>query len=203
VNSRGQKAKTLRPLDGAWRSTNRNTAASALVVTYVESWSIAGLPDRPVFRREDTLGSARTESLDGVEQFTTTARGPRGDEYAGDYERDESRRGRFRMTRAGESRGVRGSSRTTGQRLREQYLRNLGAVLGAREAAIRAAPDRAAARAEIRAALTETIRAAKGDPEFLGPEVDHLTGEIERRMLDGGASAADIDQLLEDGDINP
>ena len=136
-------------------------------------------------------------------QFATTAIDPLGDELRGDYARDGSRRGSFRMARTGTARSLKGDAKSDGQRLRKRFLRNFGELLAAREPAVRNAADRERARAEIRAALEESIRHSAGDPEFLRPEIESLTRAIERHMLDGDESAAGIDAMLEDGRINP
>ncbi len=120
VNPRGVKEKTLRgsPAQG-WRSRVRAEPASASVITYAEDWSIQGLPARPVFERVDVLGSARTESLDGVTRYATTEVSADGSELRGSFERDGTRRGTFRMTRAGPVSGVQGSGGSQGERVYE------------------------------------------------------------------------------------
>ncbi|MFQ5417693.1 MAG: hypothetical protein ACE5FL_11660 [Myxococcota bacterium] len=215
VNNRGQKSKTLRAHgEHGWRSANRPTASSASVVSYVENWSIEGLDDKPVFRREDVLGSGLMDSLDGVTQYTTTEVAPGGDELRGAFQRDASRRGTFRLTRAGTSKSLEGGSPSVGQRFRKQFLGSFRDALKQREKALHDLSDEGAdgqisaearerARAMIRAALLESIRAARGDPELLAPEIESLSRLIERRMLDAGADAHEIDQMLKDGRLNP
>ena len=75
-------------------------------MSYTEAWSIEGTPDLPVFRREDSLGGERTESLEGVTLYTTTSADPAGNWFKGSFERDGSRKGSFRMLRAGTGQGA-------------------------------------------------------------------------------------------------
>jgi hypothetical protein len=215
VNDRGQKSKTLRKHgEYGWRSSSRASAASASIVSYVENWSIEGLDDKPVFRREDVLGSGLMDSLDGMTQYTTDQVAPSGDELRGSFQRDASRRGSFRLTRAGTRKSLRGGGESVGQRFRKQFLLSFRDSLEQREKTLRAlsrpesdgeisAENRERARAEIRAALVESVRASRGDPELLAPEIDSLTGRIEQRMLLGGADADGIDRMLKDGRLNP
>ena len=117
VNERGRKSKTLRGFDdGAWRSTSRPSAPSASIVTYTENWSIEAMPSKPVFLREDVMGSPSTESLEGVTRYETTEIDVAGGVLRGRYERDGVRHGTFRMMRSGETEGVKGSGLTQGER---------------------------------------------------------------------------------------
>jgi len=112
VNDRGSKSKTLRKHgEDGWRSSTRPTAASASIVTYVENWSIEGTAGRPIFRREDILGSGRTESLEGVTEYATAEVASGGNVLRGTFERDGSRHGTFRMTRSGPPQAVKGRAK--------------------------------------------------------------------------------------------
>jgi hypothetical protein len=124
VNPRGSKKKTLRKSGDDWRSNTRPTAASATIVSYVENWSVENVFGKPSFRREDILGSATTENLDGVTLFTTTEIASGGNVLRGTFERDGSRRGTFRLTRAGPVDGVKGSGKNQSERLRDAMLEN-------------------------------------------------------------------------------
>ncbi len=124
VNPRGSKSKTLRgSVEEGWRSTQKANAPSVSVITYVEHWSVEGLPDRPVFTREDQLGSQRTETLEGVTRYTTREVSGDGNSLLGEFERDGTRRGSFRMTRSGESRDVKDSGKSYYERIVEEYQR--------------------------------------------------------------------------------
>lgn len=133
VNQRGSKSKTLRGSDArGWSSSRSMGAASASVVTYQEIWSIEGLPGRPVFRRADMLGGGRTDTMAGITEYR--AREVGDDRIAGDFERDGSRHGTFRMWRSGEVGELKGAQ--TQQELQ-------------RRAAIRGLSQGAQSRAEV------------------------------------------------------
>jgi len=104
VGQRGRKQKTLRRRGDDWQSANHSQAASASIVTYVEHWSISDPTGKPTFRREDVLGSAEAERLEGVTQYATTEVLNGGDELRGNFTGDESRHGSFRVVRSGETR---------------------------------------------------------------------------------------------------
>ena len=120
-----------------WRSDARATPGSASVVTYIESWSVERAGSLPVFRLQATLGSARTESLEGVTLYTSTALDSSGDLVRGTFERDETRHGSFRMLRAGPVTGLgKNAERRTDplrQQLFERYLAAEEAEEGAKE----------------------------------------------------------------------
>jgi len=122
-NTRGAKTKTLRrQRDGSWQSASARQAMSASVVGYHETWTIEGLPDAPVFRRDDVLGSLRAESMSGRTTYATEEISPGGSRLRGSYARDESRRGSFRMMRSGEAKSV-GTKRSQEERTREALRR--------------------------------------------------------------------------------
>ena len=128
VNDRGKKSKKLRKVEGGgWRSQSSSQSVSASVLSYVEHWSILGTPEQPIFRREDQLGSERSDGLDGVTLYSTTWVDASGALLRGRFERDGTREGTFRMLRAAPVRGVKGSGRTQSERvrdaIRDQYFR--------------------------------------------------------------------------------
>ena len=103
INTRGSKKKSLRGSDEeGWNTTARARAASASIITYQENWSIQGLTDLPVILQEDVMGSGRSETLEGVARYETTAVEEAGRVLVGRYERDGTRHGSFRMRRSGE-----------------------------------------------------------------------------------------------------
>jgi len=125
VNTRGSKKKTLSGSDAeGWTTTSKAHAASASMITYQELWRIEAPTSLPVFRQEDVMASARTETLEGGSRFATTEVDPRGRVLTGTYERDGTRHGRFRMTRSGKVAFPEG--RTQSERQRE-VLRGLEA----------------------------------------------------------------------------
>ncbi len=217
VNSRGSKSKTLRKHgDDGWHSITRPTAASASIVTYVENWSIEGAPGEPIFRREDVLGSGRTESLEGVTEYAATEVTPGGDVLRGTFERDGIRHGTFRMMRTAPPRAVEGKAKSEGQRFYQKYLERFGEAVARGDGALEEAVTRRAkeggelsedvretAEARIRAAVEQSIRDAGADPRDLEREVDSVTRKIGELLLDEGLSLEEVEQLLEDGKINP
>jgi hypothetical protein len=215
VNPRGKKSKTLRGSDAkGWRTTARATPASASVITYTENWSISGLPRLPVFERVDVLGSARTEGLDGVTRFTTTEVEPGGRVLRGRFERDGSRHGTFRMTLAGPVRGVQGTRKTDGERVYELFFGEAGAALFQGDG-IRALQDRVRAgeqvpessraevREEIRRSLERQLRQRGVDPDAYSREIETLTRQIERQVIDEGRSFEEVQRMIEEGEIAP
>jgi murein DD-endopeptidase MepM/ murein hydrolase activator NlpD len=102
VNTRGRKKKSLRGSDAdGWNTVSRARAGSASVITYQEIWAVEGLPDLPVFSQEDLMGSARSETLEGVTRFETTSVEEGGELLLGTFERDGTRHGTFQLRRAG------------------------------------------------------------------------------------------------------
>jgi hypothetical protein len=213
-NTRGTKSKTLRYTRGAWRSASRPTAASASIVSYTESWSIEGTPELPEFRREDTLGGERTETLDGVTAYATTETDPTGDVLRGTYERDGTRHGVFTMRRAGAASVTKGSGKTQEQRLREYFFGREGAALmepgAARKEAERMIRDgeplppevKQALHEEIRSTVEQNLRANGSDPRTMGPQIESVTRQVERLVLEG-KSQSEIERMIREGRIRP
>ena len=125
VNDRGSLKKTLRSTDDGWQSAKRTQQASVSIVTYQQNWIIRGEPDLPVFLREDILGAASTESVDGLTTYATTEVRRDGLELVGTFERDGTRHGTFRMTRTGKVEGVKGSGKTQNERFRDLMQESL------------------------------------------------------------------------------
>ena len=96
VNDRGSKTKTLRKDGDDWRSTGRARAASAMTITYQENWIVESASDLPVFIREEILGPAGAESMEGRTEYRTQEIQAGGDVLIGTYERDGTRHGTFR-----------------------------------------------------------------------------------------------------------
>jgi hypothetical protein len=109
VNARGAKRKTLRgsPKEG-WSSEPAGAGASASVLTYAEVWRVDGPPRLPVFSRTDSLSGAGADGLQGLTRYTTRAVREGGDLLEGGFQRDDTRRGTFRMLRCGEVEVFRG-----------------------------------------------------------------------------------------------
>ena len=215
VNPRGSKSKTLRKSGDGWSSASRPAAASASVITYVENWSIEGLSALPVFRREDILGSALSESLEGVTLYATAQIEADG-VLRGSFERDSTRHGTFRLLRAGPVENVKGSGKTQSERLFEMWFGDFGKAMlrgetGLQEEVarrIQAGEDvpeevREELRREIRAAIESHMREQRVDPREHAQEVDRLTRAIEQQILEEGRSFEEIGQMLRDGSLGP
>jgi len=217
VGHRGSKQKTLRKRGDDWVSTNRATAASASIVTYVEHWSISDAAGKPTFRREDVLGSAETEGLEGVTQYTTTEVLDGGNELRGSFSRDESRRGTFRMVRSGATKELKGKNKSEGQRFHERFLgADFALALDREGSALREAVEtraegrgtvsdelRARVRAEVASAISERIRESGDDPDRYEREVQSLSEQIEAALIESRRSASEVVEMLQDGRINP
>jgi hypothetical protein len=195
LNSRGMKSKTLRNSKGAWISASRPTAASASIVSYTESWTIEGTPELPVFRREDSLGGERTESVDGLTLYTTKSVDPVSGAFLGSFERDGTRKGSFRMLRAGAGKALT-SKRTQAERTRDAFIEQMSRRK-LKEADL-TPEDRADLRAGIRAAVEERMRAKNLDPSQHAAQVDALVPKIEKQLLSGEHSLGDLPKLVEE-----
>ncbi len=118
-NTRGSKAKSLRrKRNGNWQSSGAAQVRSASVVGYHETWSIDWVDGAPTFTRDDTLGSERAEAMSGRTLYRGRVVSSTGDRVEGEFARDESRRGTFRMVRSGEARSV-GTKRSQRERMRD------------------------------------------------------------------------------------
>jgi len=206
VNPRGSTSETLRAeADGSWRSGTRPASASARVITYVQNWAIESPTTRPVFRREDLLGSAAAEGYDGVTLFTTQEVDAGGNVLRGTFERDGSRHGTFRLTRTGATTDVKGSGKSEGQRFFEAFL---GADFAQKlrqieESEVTTDAERAAVRSEIRTVIEGLIGERDVDPVEYEREMESLTRQITRMLIDEGRSADEIIEMVVEGKINP
>ena len=210
VNSRGSRAKTLRGSpERGYESVGGLRTASVSVIGYHESLSISGLQDRPVFTRDDIMGSGRTEAMEGRTQYVTEEVLEGGKLLRGTYTRDGSQRGTFRMMRSGEASNV-GTTRTQQERLREHFISQVAAMLGglSDEEALRLlaasgeVPEdvREQVRAEIRKSVEEGLA---GREDVTRSDIDSLTRKIEKLMLDEGKSPEEVQQMVLDGKIQP
>ena len=183
VGQRGSKQKTLRKRGDDWQSANRSTAASASIVSYVEHWSISDPTGKPTFRREDVLGSAETEGLEGVTQYTTTEVLDGGDRAPRQLQPRRIPAGNLQDGALGcDSKELKGKNKSEGQRFYEEFLGpgfdhaldREGSALREAVAARReglgnkvSAELRARVRAEIAAEIAERIRESGDDPDSL------------------------------------
>jgi len=103
INVRGSRSKTLRgnPVRG-YQSAGAMNSQSASVIGYSEAWAIEALSSLPVFSRRDSMGSGRSETLEGYTEYASTRVLSSGALLEGRYQRDAIRSGSFRMMRSGE-----------------------------------------------------------------------------------------------------
>jgi hypothetical protein len=200
VNPRGARSKTIRLTRGAWRSATQSTAASASVVSYVENWSVEGAAPLPIFRRVDSLGGERTESLDGVTLFTTTEADPSGALLTGTFERDGTRRGTFRIARSGPVTNVKGSGKTQSERVRDMFLESMG---GAALSGDLSPEQRAEVRQDIRRSIEDYLRRKGIDPSTQRRQVESMTAKIEHLLIDEKRPIQEVGRMLEAGEIRP
>ena len=126
INSRGSKSKSLRgTLAKGYKSTGRLRTQSASIIGYMENWSITGGPDKPVFARDDMMGSGRTENMEGRTEYATQEILDGGRLLRGLYERDGIRKGTFQMMRAGDVTRVAGKSEKVKEERRELFVEEL------------------------------------------------------------------------------
>jgi hypothetical protein len=217
VNPRGKKSKSLRGSnEKGWESTRRRSSPGASVITYVEDWSIEGMPDAPVFQRADMMGSAMTESMEGLTRYAATEVTPDGKVISGTFERDGTRHGRFRMTRAGTSSDVKGSGKTQGQRLMDAWFGEFAdAMRGDPESYERIVKEKIAPgegkdlpsevrdeiRSKIRTDIERSIRQKGLNPRDFEKQIDRMTLRVEKAMVEDGKSAGDIARMIEEGEL--
>jgi len=216
--ARGVKTKRLRATgDGGWSSGAGSLAGGgASFLSYVEEWTIENAGGVPAFVREDSLGGARAESMEGRTEYRGEQWSADGSELTGRFERDGTRVGRFRMIRSGDTSAV--GSRDQAERQRRVLLERglqqgivsqeeVAAAFAAQvqlgEGASGAGVDRAEARRRIRERIEAAIRGQGEDPRALAPQVESLTRKVERLLLDEGKSVAEVQRLLETGQLTP
>ena len=102
VNPQSAKSKGLRgsPSRG-YHSAGGLRSESVSVIGYSESWSVEGLPAKPVFTQDVVMGSGRTEDMQGRTRYAADVVSPQGNEVLGSFVRDGTRRGTFVLRRAG------------------------------------------------------------------------------------------------------
>jgi len=200
LNSRGMKEKTLRNTRGVWHSASRPTAASASVVSYTESWNIEGTPELPIFRREDSLGGERTESLAGVTLYTSTSADPSGNLFKGSFERDGSRHGTFRMLRAGTGKALT-TKRTQSERTRDSFIEAMS-TRRLDEAQL-TQQDRADLQLAIRAAIDQRMRSLDIDPAQRSAQIETLVPAIEKRLVSEKRTLGEIPELVKEAVVAP
>ena len=102
VDVRGSRSKSLRGDEASgYRSAGGLQSESTGVIGYSESWSVEGLPGRPVFTQDVAMGSGRTESVEGRTRYAAETVSADGRLVRGSFERDGTRHGTFVLRRAG------------------------------------------------------------------------------------------------------
>lgn len=210
IVARGSKAKTLRgSLQRGFRSSGSLRSSSTSVIGYHELWSIANADSKPVFTRDDVLGSARTESMQGRTRYQTLEVLGGGSALSGRFERDEDLRGSFRLTRTGDTRVREGEPidrRTQLEDISLGFAVDRGPLADRLERLLDE-PDRAAqrerARGLIRGMLEKDLRDRGQDPRPHTPRILSLTDKILVVLLDEGASLDELEAMLRRGELRP
>jgi hypothetical protein len=123
VNPRGRNSKDLTGSDAAgWHSGDQLRSSSIQMLSYVEAWSIEGLPGPPRFSQRDVMGSGSEDTLEGLTRYVSEEIRPGGELLVGAFTRDSARAGRFEMRRAGPVKSV-------GERSQQEVRKRLGAEL--------------------------------------------------------------------------
>jgi hypothetical protein len=189
VNDRGSKSKTLRKEGDGWRSTGGARARSAMTITYQENWIVENASELPVFIREEMLGAASTESLEGRTEYRTQEIREGGDVLAGSYERDGTRHGSFRMTRAGARKQLEEKS----QKERQE------------EAWRRGAMSSQMVREEVRKGIEKALeaRGVSVEDDRLDELVDEWLRLYESGLREGEIGAQLIEQVLREAGDAP
>ena len=210
IVSRGARSKSLRgSLERGFRSSGGLRSASTSVIGYHELWKIEDPLGKPVFEREDILGSARTENMQGVTRYETLEVKEDGRVLRGRFERDGSLTGRFRLTRAGETREHEGEEidrRTSLDDMDLGFAVDRGPMVE-ELLQLLAAPDRAAQRERvrelIRGMLEQDLRDRGEEPRQYTPRVLAMTDTLETLLVDRGRSLDEVEAMLRRGEIDP
>lgn len=216
-NSRGARNKALSGSDAkGWSSARRGGGAykSSRFVTYEETWSIDGLPDKPRFERQDSMGAAGGEDFEGRTLYETTEIEAGGDVLRGSFDRDGTRKGTFRIARSGAAHSVsEATGKVAGKEMkRDEFIAMLAPGLeqlpGERsEAEWREAVTSARSTEErlaLRAALEEGMRTQVLTEEDVQSHYTLLTNlavELERLFVEEKKSLADLRKLMVQGDV--
>ena len=206
INHRGSRSKTLRGSDTkGWTTAKKKRGyQSASVITFEETWSIEMDAGLPRFERLDVMGSAASESLEGRTLYITKEVRKNGDVLTGSFDRDGTRRGTFRMTRAGATRTVGSKGKGADfEEVEEKFFQQMGEQLfegsDIDEKALRAKIQGDALtedeRREFASAVEDAVEAEYrrqgNDPMRYRLEVRNLTEDIVNGFIDG----ASLDQL--------
>lgn len=211
ANSRGSKTKTLRgsPSKG-YKSVGGLRTQSVSVIGYHETWSIDGLPDAPIFTRDDLMGSGRTSTMEGRTQYAATEVEvlDGGTLIRGTYERDGVRHGVFRMIRAGDT--VRSGSKKRDSDRKRPYLTIFHSAQEKREIAALASRGDALndeelqqLRDRLQQSIAATLREFGLEGEALSQRTLSLSAQIEVLLLKRAKTVDDLDSMAREGMIQP
>ncbi len=217
-NSRGARDKKLSGSDAkGWSSARRGGGGykSSRFVTYEETWSIDGLPDKPRFERQDSMGAGGGEDFEGRTLYETTQIESGGDVLRGSFDRDGSRKGTFRLARSGAVHSVSegGGKSPMGQEMkRTEFIAMLAPGIatlpGERsEAEWREAVTSPRAKEErfaLRAAIEEGLRSQVVTEEDLQSQnrlLSNLAVELERLFVEEKKSLADLRKMMVQGEV--
>jgi hypothetical protein len=217
INSRGSRSKALSGSDAkGWSSAKRGGGyKSSRFITYEETWSIDGLPDKPRFERQDSMGSGGGEDFEGRTLYETATIEAGGDVLRGSFDRDGQRKGTFRLARTGAVHSVSegGGKTADGQQLkRAEFIGMLAPGLvelpgGRSETQWREAVESSRAKEErlaLRAAIEEGLRSQLVNPEDADSQralLINLASELERLFVEDKKSLADLRKMMMEGEV--
>jgi hypothetical protein len=218
INSRGSRSKTLSGSnEQGWSSARRGGAGykSSRFITYEETWNLDGLPDKPRFERQDSMGSAGAEDFEGRTLYETTSVEAGGDVLRGSFDRDGQRKGTFRLARTGAVHSVDeggGKSAAGKAQKRGEFIAMLAPGLvqlpgGRSEAEWREAVTSPRAKEErlaLRAAIEEGLRSqvlTEDDVRSHYTLLTNLAVELERLFVEEGKSLADLRKMMVEGEV--
>lgn len=181
VNQRGSTRKVLVGSDEEGWSSRPSARRSLGVVSYEQHWTVENVRSLPVFTWRDSLGTAAEDAFDGVTRFETEVVEGDGNLLVGRYRRDESKRGTFRMIRAGSATGLRSGGKTPNQKAMERAMQQMLSPSGP------VAED-------LRERIVEGLAAYHVDPRAV--DLDGLVARALERAR-SGADPGSIGRLLE------
>ncbi len=218
INQRGSRTKSLKgSATQGWTSAKRRRGyQSASVITFEETWTIEFDGDLPTFTRDDVMGSASTESMEGRTLYAAEAID--GDVITGRFERDAGTRyGTFRLMRSGEAKSVGSGGKTLqdraeeGQSLTRVLAGHLSELSGDHdEGWYRSKVDDGSItrdeRLELRAAFEQRLYEALGSNDertAYRTILTNLAVKMERLFVEDGKSVSDLQDMLRKGTLEP
>ncbi len=219
INPRGSRSKALRGSDAeGWSSGTKKAYQSARFITFQEIWQITGMPDLPSFIRDDVMGSAAAENLEGRTTWEGESVESGGDLIRGRYDRDGTRIGTFRLMRSGGVSTVKGSGKSQAERVYIAFFGAIGSQLfagelpgGGSEADLRktieagefSEEDRRTLLLEFERTIAEGYQNQNADPQKSRPQIQSLARKMVALFVDEGKSIEEIQKMLADGSLRP